>query len=396
MLTTRQACHFSCMSVHTSIQQVEFVAAMFGLDAAAPLWLVKQLGNVAVAPRGGKFAGPLVTPGATYDVRGKGTGKQQNPPAAVPFGGKGPASPFGAYCTPTTSYTTSQRPLMSKIQKGIWRKTIIVVSLTKKGTGSSKTNPHVDYKVVTQVFVKLDETKCTIKAVAEMVKEQLSFDVVLLDSKCFPLLDNDSTKGVEFWKSTRKVLAANRLTYTKLTGRSSPEKPTIDLTEGDSDSSSGSSVLPMHPPSPKKPRVELCKCSSVLTKLNEVAKGVEAVQRVTNFLSNLQQAFNCVICRDVCTEPVVAPCCERVIGCQSCVDAWLGSHESCPHCTCTTGITSRFVLRGMGDVIICLKSSVASKEEPHSVPSPPLVHTSSDYSDNSDLEDLPHLPGISN
>lgn len=62
---------------------------MFELDAAAPLWLVKQSGNVAVAPRGGKFAGPLVTPGTTYDVRGKGTGKQRNPPAAVPFGGKG-------------------------------------------------------------------------------------------------------------------------------------------------------------------------------------------------------------------------------------------------------------------------------------------------------------------
>ena len=119
------------------------------------------------------------------------------------------------------------------------------------------------------------------------------FDVVLLDSKCFPLLDNDSTKGIEFWKS------ANRLTYTKLTGRPSPEKPTIDVTEGDSDSSIGSSVLPMHPPSPKRPRVELCKCSSVMTKLNEVAKGVEAVQRVTNFLSNLQEGFNCVICRDV-------------------------------------------------------------------------------------------------
>jgi len=114
-----------------------------------------------------------------------------------------------------------------------------------------------------------------------MVKEQLSFDVILLDSKCFPLLDNDNTKGIEFWKSTRKVLAANCLTYTKLTGRSSPQKSTVDLIEGDSDSSSGSSVLPMYPPSPKRPRVELCKCSSVLTNLNEVAKGVEALQRVT-------------------------------------------------------------------------------------------------------------------
>ena len=115
------------MSVYTFIQQVEFVAAMFELDAAAPLWLVKQSGNVAVTPRDGMFAGPLVTPGATYEVRGKGT-RKPSPPAAVLFGGKGTASPFGAYCTPTTSYIASQRPpVSSKVQKGIWRKTIIVV-----------------------------------------------------------------------------------------------------------------------------------------------------------------------------------------------------------------------------------------------------------------------------
>ena len=30
-------------------KQAEFIAAVFGLDASAPLWLVKQLGNVAVA-----------------------------------------------------------------------------------------------------------------------------------------------------------------------------------------------------------------------------------------------------------------------------------------------------------------------------------------------------------
>ena len=75
---------------------------------------MKQSGSAAVAPRGGKFAGPLVTPGATYDTRGKGTGKQQNPLVAIPFGGKGPASPFGAYCTPTTSYTASQHSLGPK------------------------------------------------------------------------------------------------------------------------------------------------------------------------------------------------------------------------------------------------------------------------------------------
>ena len=298
----------------------------------------------------------------------------------------GVVSPFGAHRTST--YTTPQfAPVSSvgKARKGTWRKSIIVVSLSKKGTsvpGSSKSNPHVDYKVVTQVYVNLDESKCTLNTVAEM-KDQLSFEVILLDSKCFPLLD-ENAQGTRFWKSTRKVLAASR-NKIKLTGKSSPEKVTIDLTEGDSDSSSGSTVAP---PSPKRPRVvESCRCSSVLTKLKKVAKGVEGVQRVTNFLTHLQQAFNCVICREVSTEPVVAPWCERVIGCQLCVDTWLGSHQSCPHCSSTVGIAFRFALRGIGDVITCLKVSTEKGEEPH-VPLPSPVPTSSDlsHSDGSDFD----------
>ena len=94
-------------------------------------------------------------------------------------------------------------------------------------------------------------------------RKNLSIEVVLLDSKCFPLLDNESTQGTGFWKSTLKVLAASRCSNIKLTGKSSPEKATIYLTEGDSDSSSGSSVSPLRPPLPKRPRdVESCQCSS--------------------------------------------------------------------------------------------------------------------------------------
>ena len=46
----------------------------------------------------------------------------------------------------------------------------------------------------------------------------MGFQAVLLDSKCFPLLSNESTSGVDFWKSTRKVLAALRDVYEKVSG----------------------------------------------------------------------------------------------------------------------------------------------------------------------------------
>ena len=43
----------------------------------------------------------------------------------------------------------------------------------------------------------------------ELVKTQVGFDVILLDSKLFPLTDNNSATGVDFWRSTRKVIKSN-------------------------------------------------------------------------------------------------------------------------------------------------------------------------------------------
>ena len=40
-------------------------------------------------------------------------------------------------------------------------------------------------------------------------------EVVLLDSKCYPLTENESTSSESFWKSSRKILAANKSLYNK-------------------------------------------------------------------------------------------------------------------------------------------------------------------------------------
>ena len=54
------------------------------------------------------------------------------------------------------------------------------------------------------------------------------------DNHVLPPLDNDSTHGEAFWKSTRKVLAANTGLYNKLTGQDTDlEKTSIDLTRED-------------------------------------------------------------------------------------------------------------------------------------------------------------------
>ncbi len=162
--------------------------------------------------------------------------------------------------------------------------------LGKKGKkreekGTWKGNAKVDSEIVTQMHVTLDSLSCTVPRVSELIRRQLDM-VVLLDSKCYPLMDNDSTRGASFWKSSRKVLAANKALYRKASGESmSLGRVSIDLTRNDSseesDSSKSSSSGP-DKPAQKRPRVDLT------STLEEIAKGVSSIQGLFMFMKNMQ------------------------------------------------------------------------------------------------------------
>ena len=167
---------FACM-------QVESIAPMFNLDPGRPLWIVRKAGNIAVWPRGGKFTGPLVTPGSAYEVRG------HVPPASpVPMSLPGTdtrrdvSSPFGVYTSPTCSIAGP-----SHTKKKTWSKSIMIISVRRREGKKDgwKGNTKVEYEVVTQTHVTLDASSCTVRRVAELLKRQLDMEVVLLDSKCY-------------------------------------------------------------------------------------------------------------------------------------------------------------------------------------------------------------------
>ena len=62
------------------------------------------------------------------------------------------------------------------------------MSLRKRsGKGSTKGNAEVEYEIVTKISVFLDVSSSTVRKVTELVKRQIGLDVVLLDSKCYPL-----------------------------------------------------------------------------------------------------------------------------------------------------------------------------------------------------------------
>ena len=75
--------------------QVESIASMFELDPNRPVWIVKRSGNIAVFPRGGIFSGPLVSPGAVYDVKGNPlNAESHNPTIDVEVAGLTPLLPL--------------------------------------------------------------------------------------------------------------------------------------------------------------------------------------------------------------------------------------------------------------------------------------------------------------
>ena len=332
---------------------------------------------------GGQFSGPLLIPGAVYEVKGhvllsesQSTGTTPAPAVVTSH----PASPFGAYPFPTyprppkTMLAQPPHPPMKR-KKG-WSKTIIIVSLKKKSSkgAASRGNMRVEYEIVTQVSVFLDPSSSTVRKVAELVKRQIDVDVILLDSKCYPLLENDSTSGELYWRSTRKVLAANRSIYSKLTGDCTDlGNASIDATQEDTGEESDSSSMTNvdFTPSSKRPCPSY-DSSSIYTKLQEIANGVANIQKLTMFMQNMHQVLQCVVCRGTVSSPVVAKCCGQIVGCQRCVTSWLEHHATCPHCASV--MIHHFELKGFDEAIKCLQMTM-EKQDPlqpvHAVPTPP-------------------------
>ena len=58
---------------------------------------------------------------------------------------------------------------------------------------------------------------------AELVEDEVGFDVNLVkfNTKCIQIVDSDATQSIDFWKSSRNVLAVNTQMLTRLLGRRS-------------------------------------------------------------------------------------------------------------------------------------------------------------------------------
>ena len=178
---------------------------------------------------------------------------------------KGPAAKFHAYYRP---HCTS--------------KTIVLVTLHDIGDkATSSKAAKLTYEVVTNLPISIDPSDCSPSAVACNVTKSVGFEVILLDSKCFPLPDTETTSVLAFWKSSRKILAASKALYHKLSGSSTDVKHAvsqdkcIDLTESEEETST---------------------CSKRIC-LEEMMKKVDKLEAKFEFSKKLLKVFECYLQR---------------------------------------------------------------------------------------------------
>ncbi len=232
-------------------------------------------------------------PGATYDVEG----------GAELEAGTSSSSPFGSYSKMASP--VPHPPVLKHKRIPVIKKTIPIITLSTRDdgsrSGSSRSNKLV-YNIVTQVIVSINSSlgECSVNGVANLVKVQTGFDPILLDSKLFPIMDSEATTGTEFWKSTRKIMAASKSLYEKLGGvipefnetdtQPTPSKKAkvADLVRGEH-GSSRSEVL-----------------EDIDEKLLEIKMKLNSLDLNVGFLKPFQKSLECIICHGVVKEPVDA------------------------------------------------------------------------------------------
>lgn len=161
--------------------------------------------------------------------------------------------------------------------------------------------------------------------------------------------------GSQFWRTTKVIRALTESDYSRLIGKRSDQPgPSKLVTVSDSDSDE---VKPLIRHKKRRydssdsdsslPDVKLSSVgdSSTMKLLSEIKVTLETYHRemvnmrlekeVESSRSSIFMIFSCIICKDIVSaeaSPVVPPCCQAAIICRACLERWLQSQQSCPHC----------------------------------------------------------------
>ena len=152
------------------------------------IYLVEEIDNIPVWPskNSGKFRAGQLVPTYTYEVHGESVKERDLQSQQSDF--QPTAIPYAAYTRPTIPHAPRSTKKASVTTK------VLLVSLTARDTSrtsSSKVSAKVDYNIVTNVPLSLKPSQCNVKGVTQFITNQVGFQVVLLDSKCYLILDGE-------------------------------------------------------------------------------------------------------------------------------------------------------------------------------------------------------------
>ena len=205
--------------------QVNRIATLFCFQPGS-IYFLKEHAETAIFPGpSGVFNPSQIEVGCTYQVLGDlSSSDRMNVACPAAFGGY-MASIVSARVSATRHISIPHSPTFAAAsdislppQKGC-RKIIILVTVSPAPSSSKASKLGITYTIVTQTQVTVNSNTCKPSVIAGMVSSTVGYDVILLDSKCYPLLDNTATTELDYWKLTRKILAAKKSSYADITGK---------------------------------------------------------------------------------------------------------------------------------------------------------------------------------
>lgn len=171
-----------------------------------------------------------------------------------------------------------------------------------------------------------------------------------------------SLVGFKFWKvGSRKIFAVRQ---GDLKMKSSRKRGLVVISDSDSDDD----LQPLQ----RKPIREAP--PQLVEEVKEMRKDIQCLFQITNKMKispglyrHFKETFQCHICRCTPIEPPVifTRCCHRILGCQTCVDAWYGGEDgisrTCPMCRFERAYSETTTLRGLDDFLRAIQPLLAEE-----------------------------------